>query len=331
MKTVLFGLVCALGLGCGGSRGTSGALATDSAAYEIHEWGVITASSTGIAVSTGPLGAPVPIMTVEKPVLYLHATAPVTLRLEVLVGSGFEVSEHYPLTTNMHWGVQATPGRCAEQHAYPTACEAPDGVCEVGELQRYETLDASCLSVGEQRLPLLFYRLGASGHVSLPAEGRVQGTEVSARALRENLTGWRVALVDGEVRAAPVTLTQGWHPLPAPDQPWTEAEAALNQGLRDAGLTDEERSAFQRAWWRELFGAPTPPRATDDPMHEDHVVEEQTEEAEHAERAGGRPRGPVLDVLFYLLPPSEIDRVASIVATPPPSQLRRAFLVRHVL
>lgn len=332
MKPIVFWLLCGLVLGCGGSRASGGEVRPqDSAAYQIHEWGVITLSRAGTTVSAGPLGAPVPLMAVEKPVIYLHASAPVSVRLEVLMGPGFDVAEHYPPTTNMHWGLEVTGERCAGQHAYPTACGAADGVCEVPELARYETLDAACLQVGDQRLPLLFYRLGAAGHVTLPSEVRVLGPEVSARSTREGLSGWRVALVDGEVRAAPVTLTQGFHPLPTPSQPWQDAANALDEGLRASGLTEEERSAFHRAWWQELFGAPPPPRATDDPMHEDHVAEEQTQESERA-LPGGAPGGSeVLDVLFYLMPPDEIDRVARIVATPPPSEVSRAFLVRHVL
>ena len=329
MKPITFWLLCGLVLGCGGSRGSSSAaISADSAAYEIHEWGVITLGPAGAAVSAGPLGAPVPLMVVEKPVIYLHASAPVSVRLEVLVGAGFDVAEHYPPTNDMHWGLQVTPERCAERHAYPTGCGNADGVCEVAELPRYETLDAACLQVGDQRLPLIFYRLGAAAHVTLPSEVRVTANEVSARATRDGVSGWRVALVDGEVRAAPVTLTQGWQPLPTPSQPWEDAATALNDELRASGLTDEERSAFHRAWWQELFGAPPPPRATDDPMHEDHVVAEQTEESERSVRNGG---SGVLDVLFYLMPADEIDRVARIVATPPPSQVSRAFLVRHVL
>lgn len=330
MERAVVGLMCALVLGCG-ARGTSGAgPAADTPAYQIHEWGVITSSSAGTVVSAGPPGAPVPLMVVEKPVLYLHASAPLAVQLEVLVGAGFNVPEHYPPSSNMHWSVQATPGACPERHTYPTVCASPDGTCEVPELSRYETTDAACLRVGEHQLPLLFYRLGAAGHVTLPTEVRVHGSEVSARATRDGVSGWRVARVDGEVRAVPVTLGQAWRVLPTPSQPWTDAAAALNVGLRASGLTDDERAAFQRAWWRELFGAPPPSRVTDDPMADgadDQVVEEVPEERERTVRGGSG----VLDVLFYLMPADEIDRVARIVATPTPSAVSRAFLVRHVL
>ncbi|MBK8411733.1 MAG: hypothetical protein IPL19_27645 [Sandaracinaceae bacterium] len=329
MKPAVVWLVCGLVLGCGGSRGTSGAAtATDTPAFEIHEWGVITTSSAGTVVSAGPPGAPVPLMAVEKPVLYLHASAPLAVQLEVLVGAGFSVPEHYPPSNNMHWSVQATPGACPERHAYPSACASPDGVCEVPELPRYETTDAACLRVGEHQLPLLFYRLGATGHITLPTEVRVHGSEVSARATRDGVSGWRVAVVDGEVRAVPVTLGQAWHLLPTPSQPWTDAAAALNTALRDSGLTDEERAAFQRAWWQELFDAPPPSRVTDDPL-EEQAEDQVAEIPEEAER--WRRTEPVLDVLIYMMTPDEIDRVARIIATPTPNAISRAFLVRHVL
>jgi hypothetical protein len=69
---------------------------------------------------------------------------------------------------------------------------------------------------------------------------------------------------------------------------------------------------------------------TDDPLAEqaeDQVAEIPAEESERTVRGGG----PVLDVLFYLMAPEEIDRVARIIATPTPSAISRAFLVRHVL
>ncbi|MBK7777041.1 MAG: hypothetical protein IPI43_23435 [Sandaracinaceae bacterium] len=156
----------------------------------------------------------------------------------------------------------------------------------------------------------------------------MHGSEVSARATRDGVSGWRVAVVDGEVRAVPVTLGQAWHLLPTPSQPWTDAAAALNTALRDSGLTDEERAAFQRAWWQELFDAPPPSRVTDDPL-EEQAEDQVAEIPEEAER--WRRTEPVLDVLIYMMTPDEIDRVARIIATPTPNAISRAFLVRHVL
>jgi hypothetical protein len=334
MKRFLAWVALGLVVGCGGSQETPTEPATPPPQYELHEWGVITTSAAGTTVTAGPTRSAAQI-AVEKPVLYFHTAAPVDVQLEVLLGPGFELREHYPPTQGLHWSATLMPDGCPGQHAYPARCDAADGVCEVGELSRYEARDAACLHVGDQRLPLLFYRLGATRPVSFPANVEVHGGEVRAHATRGEVTGWRVAFVDGEVRAAPFTLGQTWQPLATPTQPWTAAAESLSASLNAIGLTGAERAAFQRAWWPELFGAAAPagPAADADPMDEDAlpeapraIVEEQEESARMA-----APGADVLDVFFYLLPADEVERVAQLAATPTPTRVARAFLVRHVL
>ena len=341
MKSCLPWLLLGLVVGCGGPQESTGAARTPPPDYELHEWGVITTSASGTLVTAGP-HIDEPQIAVEKPVLYFHAREPVSVQLEVLPGVGYEAREHYPPTHGLHWSMTIVPDGCAAAHAYPRQCAATDGICEVRELARYETRDAACLQVGDARLPLLFYRLGSAGAVSLPAAVQVQGTEVRAHATRGEVSGWRVAYVDGEVRAAPVTLGQTWHTLPTPDQPWTVAAESLNASLRAAGLTGAERGAFQRAWWLPLFGTePVSAEATgaadeaseealpdEDQLAEQHPRQE-LEQVEEERML--RPSAEVLDVMFYLLPAEEVDRISHLAATPAPNRVARAFLVRHVL
>lgn len=336
MRSRIASVLCSLVLGCGGAGGGSGAPSgeaatrpmptVDAPSYRVHEWGVISANSQGATVTAGPLTWWAPDLSVEKPVIYIHTDTPLALQLQVEVGAGYDVAEHYPPTSAMHFGLQATPGPCPERHVYPTTCASPDGICEIRELPRYETSDAACLRMGEHELPLLFYRLSHSGPASLPVEVRVQGNEVSTRATRSGVTAWRVATVGGEVRAVPVTIGQAWQVLPTPSQPWTDAEAALNASLVASGLTDEERAAFQRAWWQALFGAPAPGEAAAAPAMPTSIPREENGGVTSAPGAALAP-----DVLVYMMTPEEIDRVARIVATPAPSHVARAFMVRHML
>ena len=337
MKPFLAWVLLGLVVGCGGSQESSTAARTPPTDYEIHEWGVITTSAAGTEVTAGPSRAALQI-AVEKPVLYFHARTPVDVQLEVLLGPGFELREHYPPTQGLHWSATLMPDGCSARHTYPAQCVAADGICEVTELSRYEARDAACLHVGDQRLPLLFYRLGATRPVSFPANVEAHGDEVRAHATRGEVSGWRVAFVDGEVRAEPFTLGQTWQPLSTPAQPWTAAAESLNASLRAIGLTGAERAAFQRGWWPELFGAAAPSVAASDadamdPLAEgpaEDVVEESFPDGQEIERMGA-PGSNVLDVFFYLLPPEEVDRVAHLAATPAPNRVARAFLVRHVL
>ncbi|MCA9576484.1 MAG: hypothetical protein R3B40_25680 [Polyangiales bacterium] len=339
MKRFLAWVVLALVAGCGGTQEPETSPRTGPApAYEVHEWGVITATAAGTDVTAGPPREFVQ-MVVEKPVLYFHTPEALAIQLEVLPGPGFEAREHYPPTRGLHWSARLSPEGCVGQHRYLTDCAAPDGICEVRELSGYETRDGACLEVGGERMPLLFYRLAATRPIALPVAVNVSGDLVRAHATRGEISGFRMALVDGEVRAAAVTLGQTWQPLPTPSESWVHAAEALNVALREAGLTGAERAAFQRAWWRELFGA-APPSASSEPedaMEEafpgtEHQEDQEVEQQVPLEEAERMVRGePVLDVLFYMLPADEVERVAHIAATPAPSRVSRAFLVRHVL
>lgn len=337
MTRFLAWVVLALVAGCGGTQEAETSARTGpTPAYEVHEWGVITATAAGTDVTAGP-PRPYVEMVVEKPVLYFHTPEALAIQLEVVPGPGFEVREHYPPTRRLHWSARLSPGGCAGQHRYVTDCDAPDGICEVRELSGYETRDGACLEVGGERMPLLFYRLAATRPVALPVVVNVSGDLVRAHATRGEISGFRVAMVEGEVRVAAVTLGQTWQPLPTPSEPWVRAAESLNVALREAGLTGAERAAFQRAWWAELFAA-EPPAANsepEDPMEEAFPAAEQHEDQEVQqtphEEGERMVRDPVLDVLIYLLPADEVERVAHIAATPAPSRVSRAFLVRHVL
>ncbi len=359
-------LACGV-LGCGAvdpqgpqEAVTAPEAATAPAGYSLHEWGVITSSALGTHVNAGPPRAPQPVLVVEKPVLYVHTEEPLDLRVALELGPGYDLREIYPRPAGLAFDVHATPGACAAPHAYPRGCETTsDGICEVTELRRYETADAACLRVGEAELPLLFYRLGASAPQPLPVEVRVEGPRVFARARVGEVQVYRITHAAGQVRAVGLLLGEAWTELPAATVEWSSMAWTLEQSLLAAGLTSEERGAFRRAWWAELFGsqaasaaapervsasprqtAAETPEGNRPPIQEAQAAQDVTEEVEDMEEydpesalmeRSGRPSSTAPDVLLYRLSDAQIDTIVRVRATPTPGALRRAFYIRQVL
>jgi hypothetical protein len=150
----------------------------------VHEWGlVVTEASGALAIATGSPQAPTPeqrpvlpngregIAAPAKPVFYVHlddGLDEARFTLGVRSVSRGRVIEHFPIAvrqernTAIVWeDVIARRGSC--QGVYPgladPLCATPDGLCELAELSDYETREAACLSFGEQRVGLLFYRM----------------------------------------------------------------------------------------------------------------------------------------------------------------------------
>ncbi|MFK7998609.1 MAG: hypothetical protein AB8H86_03390, partial [Polyangiales bacterium] len=65
----------------------------------VHEWGLVSVRSGSFELAAGP-GQRAPSqnmeLTIDKPVLYVHAGAPTSLHVEVVPGEGMSVAEHYP-------------------------------------------------------------------------------------------------------------------------------------------------------------------------------------------------------------------------------------------
>ncbi|MCA9609510.1 MAG: hypothetical protein KC619_28120 [Myxococcales bacterium] len=141
--------------------------------YEVHEWGLLRGVVGADALENGAIAPPVAPMplTVDKPVLYFHASSATRLERVGVEAVGGTIREHWPSTapgfpTRIAWeGLSLDPARavapgvCASP-AFPTAEQAPCNAlpagerCESPELATVRANGATC--VGEA--PFLFYR-----------------------------------------------------------------------------------------------------------------------------------------------------------------------------
>lgn len=314
-----------------GSDGASSAEIVAAPTFELHEWGVVDVPFSGPVEIAAGAGAPSRPMAVRKPVVYVHLLDGVTeTSFSVRVGLGGSFVEHDPpgtLAGNvLEWpSITARATHCAP-HVPTGPCGAPDGVCEVAELARYDAPSAACLDVGGVQSSLLFYR-GQAASVSLPlsatraADGSVTAT---ASATFYGTPGGLVRLSSGMDPSWPagrVVVSRVEAPgyggsvtIPVGTETITRADgiAELTRAIVALGLTDDEAAAFTAAWADELFG-PDPSGARDAPL-----------------RGRAAPvLGPRLpDVLLYFLPYPTLDTISSLDATPWPRAFHRAMLVR---
>lgn len=299
------------------------------AQVELHEWGLVDVDPAGRGdVRAGPF-ARVPMVS-RKPVLYAHllGDGPVTLAVGVRLPAGTFV-EHWPPAqvtgSSLSWAdIRVRQGACPTA-AEPArdlarACDAPDGVCEVDELERYATEDHDCMSVGGADTGLLFYRARlASAELPLRV---VRNADLSLSVSATRST----AGAPGAMLRLSTALSGPWPPgrvvisrARAPGQGQTLSMAVgteivdaaaererLGQDLATLGMTTSEARAFLEAWADELFTE----GATRGPSRERRM-----------------PAPTPQDVLLYWLPPDAVD-ATSVVATEPRATLKRAFLVR---
>lgn len=319
-----------------------------SPTYDLHEWGLITTSARGFELGAGPGQRVMPeeMLTVDKPILYVHADSAFDLSVEVTPRSGLTFAEIWPPMNESTWQVSVSPEPCRGGHTYPTSCSAPDGYCEVAELALYETDDAACLSAGENTLPLLFYRMRhADEGPTLPLEIKKDGDEVVAenRGWDDGVGAlWRVtwdgnAGVAHAARAAVPARGERVSLARPTSGGVADARAAIRADLGTHGLTAPEAEAFMRAWDEALFGSASDGtrdrRGTDgdDGLAADEPVQVSDETdidslTNDIPAIQGGPR--IADVLLYWLPRSNIDAMAELDAQPAPRNLRRAILVR---
>lgn len=321
MRFVLMVVLIACGSEQRGAEPQSPPEPVPQAGYDLHEWGLLTVAPGVVELGAGPGTQPAPQppeIVVEKPVIYVHATEATQFNVRVVPGNGYALAERWPGSgTPLQWDVRATGSACAGQTTYPTTCDSADGYCETRELAAYEAADASCLLVGEQRASLLFYRFRAEPDVAanLPVQISAEGVRASsarvAWRVRGNASGvqtWRI-----DLNGTPTPLAEsGAQGAPA-------AAAWMHHELERRGLTDAERSAFERAWWSALFGM--------DVSAEQSAIEEDVLEEVVAERSAS----PNFDTLLYFLEDTEITAVARLDAQPAPRRTRRVFVVRHRL
>lgn len=317
--------------------------------FAVHEWGlVVTEAGGGLAIATASprsQGGPAPLDTTTrttpdpsitrpaKPVFYVHLDEGLdeaSFSLGVRSVSRGRVIEHFPLAvrhernTAIVWeNVVARRGAC--RGTYPglgdPLCATPDGLCELAELSLYETPEAACLSYGEQRVGLLFYRMdGARDLLPLDvrrdAQSNVRLRSVGAppaglvmrvhRGATFGSTRVRTVTLDADGRAVVPGAVRAGGLLPA-----ASGLTLLSAALDGAGLTPAERDAFLRAWREPLFGAGG-----------DGVLG----------FAGGppvdHPLAPVADALLYFWPVANVDAGLPLTITPTPREVRRVFVVR---
>lgn len=158
---------------------------TETADYEVHEWGLLRSETHGDAdvLRAGAVAPPRPVevMAVDKPVLYFHASSPLTLRRVSASVDGGAILESWPFvpTQLRHEGAEiawrdvslGSPTNCVPS-ALPTAAAppcsllGPGAFCESAGLAVVRTDEAACVSTGEVTDRFLFYR--AQSHSFVP-------------------------------------------------------------------------------------------------------------------------------------------------------------------
>ncbi|MBP7685114.1 MAG: hypothetical protein KBB95_24580 [Deltaproteobacteria bacterium] len=232
-------------LGCGGGADTPAPAPAPAPTptepangpYELHEWGLIAASSSadtlralsaprsvgnvfsGLSGGGGGGGGLHEMGGIGKPVLYFHLDDG-TDALDLAVGvraTGGQVVEHFPAgvlseeNTVLRWpSVRVTRGACRGTYPGPAdpACQTSDGLCEAAEVASYESAAADCVQVGEQRGGVLLYRTGPSTaglplRVAVDPTGQVSVQRAMAGPEGEASpqAGWVMRITRGETRA----------------------------------------------------------------------------------------------------------------------------------
>ncbi len=280
--------------------------------YEVHEWGLIRGNALDHAILSGPRADARPL-GLAKPVLYFHrhGDGPLTLDVEVSLPSGRFREEWPPAAidgASLAWrGVGVEEGACAGSR-YPSmadpVCSTLSGEgCEAAELRVVESPSADCLAHAGERFNHLFYRAELDVPPGLPLViSSRRRREPSARGVRPILgsmirvRGGRSSVFDppnpGEERG-----------LDPPSQPLALGRAALAEALALAGLDEEERDAFMRAWGETLF----PPF--------------------EGASGGGYVAPWTTDSVLYVLRAEDAELASRLRFEPPPTRVERAIVV----
>lgn len=291
--------------------------------FEVHEWGLVDIVGHEARLLAGPHGTTprAPARPLRKPVLYFHlldGTPSVDAVVKVSVPSP-GVAEYFPpsgLLTNgrkeLTWaGLHVRKGACHYHLARQTTCSTADG-CETAELPNYETDDSACIEAGNEGFNLLFYRGSIGAEVALPFEildggkslkiSRRGAADVVGPIIYARETGGETLLGVHE----PPEVGQSIEVAPPTERDTVVAARALDQAMREVGLSSGEAAAFNRAWSAELFGL----------AQGQKVVRRDLQDR---------------DVLLFVLPASMLDAVATLTIEPPPAAVKRFILVRYTL
>lgn len=325
---------------------TASATVTSSASavpgYDVHEWGLVRADQ-GDTVRVGAVAPPLPpeILIMDKPVLYFHADAPMTLGRVSVFAPGGHVIETWPLAQpgpdehTRGWAdVSIDPLSACKSSPLPRKGEPPcsklrpDDDCESLGLAAVRTVDSSCVRVGDKVETFLFYRVETSaltpplrfasqkdGGVLVSNDGdepipgqliRIETAFDKTRTLSIRPPSPHGTVVVGrefpEAKSGPAAENELPPGAPRPRVVTGPARDDLRSTLQGFGLTESEVKSFMKAWDETLFGSPI------------------------SGRGGLRPIKPGTTFLYFL-PESTLERAAKVTFEPPPRTFRRAFAV----
>lgn len=335
VSTLVFLSACA----CGASTTSAPAVppAPSAPTYEVHEWGLVRSTLADRVMLSGPHAEP-PALPVAKPVLYFHRAGEGELAIDVTVDIPHgTLAEVWPLVSDAALGTSVTwsdvhveEGTCAGTR-YPTTYDATcmrrlDG-CEAAELAHVETSDADCVRWaplrGSVREPWnhLFYRGEVTGtpDVALRLEPLADGTLRVTSTSTDRIPGrlvriHRSAGVPDACAVADAPTPGASVVVPVAAQPLSTCAEALGSSIAAAGLTDDEVSAFRRAWDASMFGAlvatAEPATATTTPVAASPYV----------------PPPASSSSLVYVLPTSAADGLAELRFDPAPTAVHRAIV-----
>ena len=314
-----------------------------SANFEVHEWGLLRAQP-GDVLQLGAVGPRhVEALMADKPVLYFHAPAALTLTsVEVQLPSAVKGSllETWPLAegsgATARWSnvaVGALGGAACNPSPLPSAAEPPcsglpkGSYCEAADLAAVRTKDASCVRVGTSEEKFLFYRAELRGFTlplrfkrgsspsdvrvenlgSLPIPGSIVRIDRNGNTIKSSLLSPPAPQTADEKRPNDVLPTDKSEGDDEYMRPTVSGDGvqAIRDTMSQLGMTAEETQAFLRAWGDTLFG----PSARDG----DGIIAD-------------RPMAPQTTFLYFL-PEASTAQIAELRFEPAPSALRRAFAV----
>lgn len=357
MKRHLSGILLLTACACGGSApaATSATTTTDpvrtaertaspSADYEVHEWGLVR-GGPGDTQRYGVIAPPIDLgmMTVDKPLLYFHAPAALTLAsVTVEARSGGTLVETWPLTplgASAAWtSVTIDPdgGPCAVS-PLPTASDPPctgqpAGDCETPSLGPLRTADAACVHVGGSTERFLFYR-GRATTFTPPLRFERTGAYEVVRVTNEGdavIPGMLVRLWSNGFSVRTLAV--------APPQPHrsidvhADFDAAAAQDHTTARTDDEATDRRGADGDMPVMPASGPgPRALVDAMLQLGLTEPEADAFMRAwQPALFGPGQPAIDTLaadgtpavresfVYFLPAAALEDVAHLEFDPPP-------------
>jgi hypothetical protein len=346
-----FGLL--LSVGCESSRATIPAPPTHGR-FAIHEWGLFAVSTAQPSRASAATQTPNAVLRTErvndgfvgglggmgpasglKPVFYVHldeGTNNARFDLDLGVPSSTLV-ERWPIggaldgdaqRTRAGWqGVVARRGPCVGATPPPTwespLCATRDHFCEAAEIPRYAGDRASCLTVGEEKSEVLFYRAESISTAPLPLRLEHDGTAWKVARTGNAATDGPIFYIEASAPGATPSIRQlGTTHIGVPLSAETgvsltpaDVRIALLAEATRRGLTRDEADAFVDAWSPAFFDRclRTGPEASG--------------EVPASLAQAGRS-------LLYFAPEAAVDAMLPLTTTPRARSVARVFLVRFV-